>query len=439
MYRTLYHELTQWKSSHRRKPMMLYGARQVGKTYLLREFGRNEYDNMLYINCYRNPTVESLFAIDKDIDRILLGLSAINNTKISPGKTLIFLDEVQEIPSVVSSLKYFCEDRPDIHIVVAGSLLGVMNMAGESFPVGKVDIKHLYPMSFYEFLRGIGEDAKAEILAKCDMDMLNALSPAYEELLRQYYFVGGMPEAVASFASDKDPMAVRDIQNAILQAYEADIAKHAGRDTQRARMVYESIPGQLAKENKKFIYGAIKPGARASDFETAIQWLVDAGLVYKVNRALRPTLPLKFYEDKDAFKLFLLDVGLLGALSQSPPAQMLVGDNVFKEFKGAFTENYMLEQVVAIRDVEAYYFSKDNSTLEIDFLLQAGNSVVPVEVKAEENVRSKSMRQFVTKDNASLNLHGYRFSMKGFREQDWVTNVPLYAAGSFISGFATRQ
>ena len=437
MKRSIYTSLLKWKESGNKKPLMLYGARQVGKTYILKEFGHNEFDNMVYINCYLNPAIQTLFSQDKDINRIILGLSALSGEEIKPKRTLVFLDEVQEVPEVIASLKYFCEDAPDIYIVVAGSLLGVLNMNGYPFPTGKVDILHLYPMGYDEFLEALGEQQKLSLLmTPGNESTLNSLLPAYVELLRQYYFVGGMPEAVAEFIRSKNPEAVRQIQTAIISAYEADIAKHAGIDTQRARMVFQSIPSQLAKENKKFIFGALKKGARAGEYVNAIQWLIDAGLVYKVCRLSKPALPLRFYMEKDAFKLFILDVGLLGAMAQVPPALMLIGNNVFSEFKGAFTENYALTQIISTYDTVVGYYAKENSTLEIDFLVQAGNSLLPIEVKAEENVKSKSLRQFITVDNAAYGLHGYRFSMKGFEHQEWMSNIPLFAIKQFITGKA---
>lgn len=437
MRRSIYTRLLKWKESPTRKPLMLYGARQVGKTYILKEFGEREFENMVYVNCYLNAAVKTLFSEDKDVDRLLLGLSALSGQPIRPGKTLVFLDEVQEVPQVVASLKYFCEDAPDIFIAAAGSLLGVMNMAGSPFPTGKVDILHLYPMTYLEFLEAIGEERKAALLwDPQSRDVVDSLLPDYIELLRQYYFVGGMPEAVSEFVRSRDPGEVRRIQMAIIDAYEADIAKHAGADTPKARMVFGSIPSQLARENKKFVFRALRKGARAADYENAIQWLVDAGLIYKVCRVSKVAMPLSFYRDKDAFKLFVLDVGLLGAMAQVPAALMLVGDNVFSEFKGAFTENYVLTQLVSVPDVATGYYSKSNSTLEIDFVVQAGAMLVPVEVKAEENVRSKSLRQLVTVDLAGSGIKGCRFSMKGYADQGWMENVPLVAVIPYVSSLA---
>ena len=432
MKRFLYDELKKWKLSETRKPLIMYGARQVGKTYIIKEFGEQEYDSLVYVNCYKNDLATTLFSGNADIDRILVGLSSMSHKTIIPERTLIFLDEIQEIPPVISTLKYFYENRPDIHIIVAGSLLGVMNMQGESFPVGKVDIMHLYPMSFEEFLDAMDEGQLVDILHSNDHQFTDVFASKFIDLLRQYYFTGGMPEAVRTYCETKDLIAVRTIQKNILAAYEADIAKHTASETQRVRMVWQSVPEQLARENKKFIYRAVRKGARAKDFEIAIQWLVDAGLVYKVNRVRDLKVPLRFYSDSNAFKLYLLDVGLLGAMTDAPVASILIGDNIFSEYKGAFTENYVLQQIVTIPDRPTYYYSKDNSTQELDFIMQKDTTVYPIEVKAEENVKSKSLAACITNDFKDYNLHGIRFSMKGYKEQDWMTNIPLYAVSAFI-------
>ncbi|MCM1451232.1 MAG: AAA family ATPase [Clostridium sp.] len=437
MKRSIYSQLLAWKASKNRKPLMLYGARQVGKTYILKEFGKNEFENMVYINCYKNKVAETLFSEDKDVRRILLGFSALSGQDISEGKTLVFLDEIQDIPDAVASLKYFCEELPEIFIVTAGSLLGVLNMEGKPFPSGKVNMLHMYPMTFDEFLDALGEDKMLRLLnANGQEETVNALLPKYTELLRQYYFVGGMPEAVAEFISNRTPENVRKIQEDILSAYDADIAKHAGKETQKARLVMEAIPSQLAKENKKFVFGALRKGARAAEYENAIQWLVDAGLVYKIPRLSKVDMPISFFMDKDAFKLFILDVGLLGAMAHIPPAIMLIGNNVFSDYKGAFTENYALTQIIGLPNTYVGYYSKENSSLEIDFIVQAGSRIIPVEVKAEENVKSKSLRQFITVDNADDGLSGVRFSMKGFKKQDWMENVPLFAINSYVGKIA---
>ena len=433
MERSIYKDLVAWKHSMHRKPLMLYGARQVGKTYILKEFGRREFKNMVYLNCYKNEAIATLFSKDTNVERLLLGLSALSDQPINPDSTLIFLDEVQDIPDVVASLKYFCEDAPEYCIVVAGSLLGVMNMEGISFPTGKVDMLHMYPMTYMEFLQAVSGQQKANLLkAVGQEELINSLSSSYIELLRQYYFVGGMPEAVVKFINTKTPGEVRKVQNAILAAYDADIAKHAGEHTQRARMVFESIPSQLAKENKKFVFGALRKGARAAEYEMAIQWLVDAGLIYKIPRLSKVAIPLSFYNDLDGFKLYLLDVGLLGAMSKVPASLMLIGNSVFSEFKGAFTENYVLEQMVVFPDLSIGYYSKENSSMEIDFIVQSDDRLLPIEVKAEKNVKSKSLRQFITVDNTGRDLYGYRFSMQGYERQDWMSNIPLYAIEPFL-------
>lgn len=432
MKREVYNRLIQWKLSSNRKPLIMYGARQVGKTYILKEFGNHEFKNMVYINCYKNDIVAQLFSQDTDVDRLVLGLSAIAHQTIVPGETLIFLDEIQEIPPILSSLKYFCENKPELHVVVAGSLLGVMNMKGESFPVGKVDIIHLYPMTYEEFLLANGEAPLLQILRSKDYALIDTFAPKLIDYLRLYYFVGGMPEAVQRYTLSHNLQEVRSIQQNILTAYEADISKHTEEQTQRVRMVWQSIPAQLARENKKFIYGAIRKGARAKDFEIAIQWLIDAGLVHKIERTRDAKVPLKFYADMDAFKLYLLDVGLLGALTQTPASQIIIGNNVFSEYKGAFTENFVLQQLKSFSSLPIYYYSKDNSTQEVDFVVQANSCILPIEVKAEDNVKSKSLHAFICNDFASYHLKGIRFSMRGFQDQGWMENVPLYAIESYV-------
>ena len=433
MERALYRSLLDWKNSPERKPLMLYGARQVGKTYLLKEFGQREFKNVVYVNCYKNSAAQALFGGYPDTDRLIQGLSILSGENITPGETFVFLDEAQEIPAVVSSLKYFCENSRELHVAVAGSLLGVLNIKGESFPVGKVDILKLYPLSFEEFLSAMGEGQLVTILSEGDWSMAEVFEDRLSERLRQYYFVGGMPEAVVNFVSGHHATEIRKVQTNILIAYEADISKHTGSLTQRVRMVWDSVPSQLAKENKKFIYGAIRKGARAKEYETAIQWLVDAGLLYRLERTRDAKSPLKFCADPNAFKLFLLDIGLLGALVGSSPAQALIGNNIFTEYKGAFTENYVMQQLASLPDAPAYYFSKDNSSVEVDFVVQLPDRIVPIEVKAEENVRSKSFSSFINGDFAPYHLKGLRLSMKGFKDQWWMENVPLYAARSFIN------
>ena len=424
MERSIYSNLKKWKESLTRKPLILQGARQVGKTYILKEFGAREYSEVVYINCDDNNDMQNMF-VDYDVDRIIRSLCAISGVSIKPSTTLLIIDEIQEVERGLASLKYFCEKAPEYHVAVAGSLLGITLHEGTSFPVGKVDMLYMYPMDFEEFLLAMGKEQLVELLRSNSWAALTPLRGMLTELLRQYYFVGGMPEAVKAYVERGDIWEVRSIHSKIIDAYRNDMSKHAPKQqVQRINMVWNSIPSQLARDNKKFIYGALRKGARANDFEIAIQWLVDSGLVHKVHRITKPVVPLKFYEDMSSFKLFLLDCGLLGALSETPPEQILIGDNVFEEYKGAFTENYVLQQLKSLPRTFVYYYSNDNSTLEIDFVVQHDTHIIPIEVKAEENLRAKSLRQFVT-DNPGL--HGVRFSMSDYREQDWLTNVPLWA------------
>lgn len=424
MERSIYSSLKKWKDSPTRKPLILQGARQVGKTYILKEFGAREYSEVVYINCDDNNDMQNMF-VDYDVDRIIRSMSAISGISIKPSTTLLILDEIQEVERGLASLKYFCEKAPEYHVAVAGSLLGITLHESTSFPVGKVDMLYMYPMDFEEFLLAMGKEQLVELLRSNSWAALTPLRGMLTELLRQYYFVGGMPEAVKTYVERGDIWEVRSIHSKIIDAYRNDMSKHVPKQqVQRINMVWNSIPSQLARDNKKFIYGALRKGARANDFEIAIQWLVDSGLVHKVHRISKPVVPLKFYEDMASFKLFLLDCGLLGALSETPPEQILIGDNVFEEYKGAFTENYVLQQLKSLPRTFVYYYNNDNSTLEIDFVVQHEAHVIPIEVKAEENLRAKSLRQFVT-DNSGL--HGVRFSMSDYREQDWLTNVPLWA------------
>lgn len=428
MKRKIYKQLLKWKESKDRKPLMLLGARQVGKTWIMQHFGKKEYKNVAYINCDDEPRIKQLFELDYNIDRILITIQAITGVRITPA-TLIIMDEIQEVPRGLHSLKYFCEKAPEYHIMVAGSLLGVTLGKGESFPVGKVDMLTMYPMDYEEYLDATGNENWIELLHSKDWGLIDIMKPKMTELLRQYYFVGGMPGVVSKFIENTDLQQVRTLQRDILEAYRRDISKHtSAAESTRIREVLDSLPSQLARENKKFIYGAVRKGSRAKDFELAIQWLVDAGIVYKVNRIKEPKMPLKFYEDRDAFKLFLLDCGLLACMTDASADQMLIGDNAFTEFKGAFTEQYVLQQLLAL-GLKPYYWSNTKTPSEIDFIIQDSQRVIPVEVKAEENVRARSLAQFI-KDNPSLK--GLRISMKGYVDQEWMENIPIIAIGTYF-------
>lgn len=427
MRRLVYNELRKWKNAVDRKPLIVDGARQVGKTWILKEFGHNEFKNVVYINCDKTKEMKSLF-FDFDTARLLRAFGSIVEENIIPGETLIVLDEIQEAPLGITALKYFCEDAPQYHIIAAGSLLGISLHGGSGFPVGKVDRLNMYPMTFSEFLEALGKKHLLNLLQSRKWVEISSLAPTFIELLRQYYFVGGMPEVVASYISDNDLLKVRAIQKRIIEDYEEDFSKHIPPDLlPKVRMVWNSIPSQLAKENKKFIYGALKKGARAGQFENAIEWLLDAGLIYKVHRTKKIERPLKFYEDFDAFKLFLCDLGLLGAKADVTSREVLLGADFFSEYKGAFTEQYVAQELIANGETP-YYYSKENSTLEIDFIIQK-EELYPIEVKAEENVKSKSLR---TVFDLNPKLKPCRFSMMNYRQQDWMTNVPLYAASEWV-------
>ena len=430
MKREIYKQLLEWKLSVNRKPLILQGARQIGKTWILRHFGECEYKYVAYINCDNEPLAQSLF-VDYNIERILLVVESITHVPIVAGETLIVFDEIQEIPKGLSALKYFCENAPEHHVAVAGSLLGLILHPGESFPVGKVDMLQMYPMTYEEFLVAGGEEKMLEILRSQDWVTISALHSKYIDLLRRYYYVGGMPEAVKAFVEQRGLDVVREIQNNILQAYSYDISKHAPQQMiQRINQVLQSIPSQLVKENKKFIYGAVRKGARASDFELAIQWLIDAGVVVRVSRVSKPEVPLNFYQDFNAFKLFLLDCGLFGAMNNTLPEQVMASDSVFKEYKGAFTELYVLQQMRAIKNKPIYYFSSDgDSDLEVDFVVQHLGKALPIEVKAEENLRAKSLKMTAEKYKIPMSV---RVSMSAYRQELWLTNVPLYGIKSFL-------
>lgn len=437
MKRFIYKNLKKWKDSPTRKPLILLGARQVGKTYILKQFGKEEFDNMVYVNCHNNPFVESLF-VDFDIDRILYQIELQYEQRITIGKTLLFFDEIQEVKNGIPSLKYFCENKRDLHVVVAGSLLGISLREEESFPVGKVDSLRMYPMTFDEFLIANGREMLTECLNTLDTNMLAPHHNTLVEYLRQYYFVGGMPEAVLTWLDTHDPNATREVQRSILSTYNRDFGKHTKTEAERIRMVWNSVPAQLAKENKKFVFGVVKQGARAAEYERAIQWLVDAGLIYRVCRISKPEEPLHFYADAMCYKVFMMDVGLLACMSGARSKAMLLGMEVFSEFKGAFTENFVMSQIKSLEkydgmDNNIFYYSKDNSPLEVDFVIQGRDRVIPVEVKAEQNVRSKSLSTFVNQEFSKYALKGLRCSKLPFVSQDWMENIPLYATESYFT------
>lgn len=425
MYRSAMEELYKWKESKRRKPLIIEGARQVGKTWLMKEFGHKAYENTVYINFDSNSVMADLFAIDLNTERLIMGIELYAGRKINPDNTLLIFDEVQEVPKALSSLKYFYENAPQYHIVCAGSLLGIALHGGTSFPVGKVEFLSLYPLSYKEFLIATVGEQYAKLLDSQDYQMITSFKNIFIDSLRQYYFVGGMPEAVQSFSEDKDFNGVREIQRRILTAYEQDFSKHAPAEiVPKIRMVWNSIPSQLAKENKKFIYGLVREGARAKDYETAIMWLSDCGLVHRISRVNSAGIPLKAYEDLKAFKLFLVDVGLLGCMVGLQQNVLLNGNDMFAQFKGALTEQYVCQQLKTIDNLNVCYFTNDRGSCEIDFVVDTGETVVPIEVKAEINLKAKSLKTFCEKFNPE---NAVRTSMADYRKDDWLTNLPLYA------------
>ena len=431
MYRIAIEKLLKWKESKRRKPLIIEGARQVGKTWLMKEFGRQAYANTVYINFDSNSRMAELFASDLDTDRLIMGLELYAGRKIDHNNTLLIFDEVQEVPRALTALKYFYENAPQYHIVCAGSLLGIALHEGTSFPVGKVDFLKLYPLSFREFLMATDKERFTELLDKQDYQMIASFRQTYIDALKHYYFVGGMPEAVQSFAENKDFNEVRDIQKRILAAYEQDFSKHAPNEiVPKIRMLWNSIPSQLAKENKKFIYGLVREGARAKEYETAIMWLSDCGLVHKVSRVNAAGIPLKAYEDLKAFKLFVVGVGLLGCMAGLRQRTLLDGNDLFVEFKGALTEQYVCQQLKTIEDLGVYYYTNDRGSCEVDFVVDTGELIIPVEVKAEVNLRAKSLKTYQEKFSPEVSV---RTSMTDYKKEEWLINLPLYAIEQITS------
>ncbi|MCQ2218895.1 MAG: ATP-binding protein [Paludibacteraceae bacterium] len=425
MKRIAINELVKWKERNRRKPLIVEGARQVGKTWLIKEFGKTYYDEIAYINFEEKKALQNLFKSDYDIQRILFAVKTATNTKMIAGKTLIVLDEIQEAEGGITSLKYFAENAPEHHVIAAGSLLGVELHKRVSFPVGKVEFLRLHPLCFEEFLMALGENNLVDLLHTKDWQTIQLFAERYKLLLKKYYYVGGMPESVLSFVEQEDLDEVRKIQIDILSTYERDFSKHAPSEiVPRIRQLWNSIPSQLSKENRKFIYGLVKEGARAREYETALSWIKDSGLMHQVFCVKAPRLPLKSYEDLSAFKIYLLDVGLLSAMCELNSDTLLNGNLIFTEFKGALTEQYVMQELNLRHSL--YYWAKSKSEQKVDFLIQKDGNVVPVEVKAEENLHAKSLRSFVSENSSPLAI---RTSMSNYREEGWMTNIPLYCVG----------
>ncbi len=428
MFRYKMNELIKWKESKDRKPLIIRGARQVGKTWLMREFGKNYYEKCAYINFDENKRMEGLFSNGFDIERIIQGLKIESGVNIEPENTLIIFDEVQETPKALTALKYFYENANQYHIVAAGSLLGVAMHEGTSFPVGKVDFIDLYPLNFYEFLDALGEKEILKLIKNNDMSLITVFKETIKDYLKQYLYIGGMPEVVYSYSQNRDFYEVRNKQNRLLEAYEQDFSKHAPNNiVPRIRQLWNNIPTQLAKENKKFIYGLIKQGARAKEYELALSWLIDCGLVYQINRVKDCKIPLSAYQDFNAFKLYVLDVGLLCAMAKIDSKTIIEGNEIFVEFKGSLAEQFVLTEIKANIDTPIFYWSAEKGTSELDYIIQLNNNNIPIEVKANENLQAKSLKVFVNKYNTKINV---RTSMSDYRKEDWLINIPLYLIGN---------
>ena len=429
MERLLMDDLGIWKNKKRRKPLSIHGARQVGKTWIMKEFGSRYFEQTIYISFDNNERMKNVFDMDYDIGRIISAIKIEAGETFTAKNTLLIFDEIQEVPRALTSLKYFYENAPEYCIIAAGSLLGMALHEGTSFPVGKVDFLNLHPMNFREFLMAGGENQLADLLVRQDYGLINSFSARFADLLRKYYYVGGMPEAVKCYFEEDDVFAVREIQKELLRYYENDFSKHAPKEQiPRIRMVWNSIPAQLAKENRKFIYGIVREGARAKDFELAIQWLSDYGMIMKSYRITKPGMPLIAYMEQNVFKMFMLDVGLLAAKANLSAKILLEGNQIFEEFKGALTEQFVAQQLHS-QNMELYYYSTENSTGEIDFVIQKEQYCIPLEVKAEENLRARSLRAYCAKYRPEIAI---RSSMSNYREQDWMVNVPLYALPEYL-------
>ena len=431
MERILMKDLLNWKEKKNRKPLVIHGARQVGKTWLMKEFGRRYFENCVYISFDNNPRMQAVFEQDYDIERIISALRVEYGSAFTASGTLLIFDEIQEVPKAMTALKYFCENAPEYYIVAAGSLLGMALHEGMSFPVGKVDFLHLYPLNYYEYLLAFGEEELAGLLKKKDYSLINSFSSKYTEYLRKYYYVGGMPEAVQCYVDTDDVKEVRDIQKNLLLYYENDFSKHAPKEQlARIQMVWNSIPAQLAKEKRKFIYGIVREGSRAKDYEMAIQWLSDFGLISRSMRVKKPGMPLISYMDQGSFKMYMLDVGLLAAKGNLPAKTILNGNAIFEEFKGALTEQFVAQELAA-KGIELYYYSTENSSGEIDFVVQKEEYCIPVEVKASENLKAQSLKAYCRKYEPEIAI---RTSMSNYRQEEWMVNVPLYLFSEFVDG-----
>lgn len=430
MERLILNDLLKWKNSKHRKPLILKGVRQVGKTWVLKEFGKRYYENTAYFNFDEHEEYRQFFETTKDVERILQNLMLVSGQKILPEKTLIIFDEVQDCPNVINSMKYFCENAPQYHVACAGSLLGIALAKPSSFPVGKVNFMQINPMTFTEFLMANGDDNLVEYLNSVTTiePIPDAFFNPLTEKLKMYYVTGGMPEPVSLWTQERDVEAMQEALSSIIGAYERDFAKHPDvKEFPKISMIWKSIPSQLSRENKKFIYKVVKEGARAREYEDALQWLVDARLVHKIYRSTAPRLPVAAYDDLSAFKIYLVDVGLLRRLAQLSPTAFGEGNRLFTEFKGALSENYVLQALITQFEVLPRYWSQTNPPYEVDFLIQRENDIFPVEVKSEANTASKSLRKFKELFPEEVKLR-IRFSLDNLKLDGDVLNIPLFMA-----------
>ncbi len=427
MKRDIYEELLNWKSSNRRKPLLLKGARQTGKTYILKEFGRNEYNSVLYFNFEEDASLDDFFNKNLDPHRIIEDLGLYRRSEIHPGRDLIIFDEIQASNNALNSLKYFQENVNEFHIAAAGSLLGVKLSVPKSFPVGKVNFLDLYPLNFFEFLDATGESRYRKLLSELSQPL--PLPQAFHEdlvdILKKYYFTGGMPEAVKEYVQSRDFSTVRAIQKEIINAYILDFAKHApASDIPKLSLIWDSIPSHLARENKKFMFSAVKKGARARGYESALQWLEDTGLIYKAFSVSVAKYPLKGYMDRSCFKVYALDVGLLGAMAGIPVDVLAHGNKLFKEYAGAFVENYAAQQLVQISGLPLFYWRSEGKMAEVDFLYEGNGKIYPLEVKSGINPKSKSLKSFDTQFQPPALI---RTTLLNLKRDGRTYNIPLYA------------
>jgi predicted AAA+ superfamily ATPase len=429
MHRIAYQKLLDWKNKSNRLPLIIQGARQVGKTWLMKEFGQNEYEHTAYFNFESSIELHNIFKSGFNISRIIKSLEILNGNEINPDNTLIIFDEIQSCPEALTSLKYFQENAPNFHVFAAGSLLGVAMHQGVSFPVGKVELFTLYPLTFHEYLQAINENALLMAIIENDHEILKSFHAILTEHFKKYLYVGGMPAVINKFASNSDLLSVRELQLQILASYENDFSKHAPiSQLPRIRMIWQSIVSQLAKENSKFIYSLIRKGSRAKEFELAIEWLSNAGLIHKVNRINKSGMPITAYADWNDFKLYLHDVGLLGALANLPPNVILEGNHVFEEFKGVLSEQFICQQIVS-QSFQPFYWSPDEGRSEVDFIIQKSDQIIPIEVKSSENLKSRSLRVYYDK---YLPKECIRTSLSPYILQDWMKNIPMYSFQQWV-------